>query len=580
MTRLILLLLAAAPAQPAGAGESLPTIPLLDLPTRSAVGVLAVSPDSRRVALHRWPYPATGKPPLTIQFWDLKTGAIAKSVAVAGDRLWAPTVWSPDSRLLALRVVRGEGDKQEVILVVIDAATGKLREYPNLKVSPIGFSADGSGLYAHDAPAYTGKDAKIALWSLADGERVRAFTVQNLRWFALAPDGKTAHHYTSNGRHEVWNFETGKRVATLAGEGMYKEARQEFLGFARGGAKVVTMLPNWRLWVFDSATGKLEREVDVPDRAAAYHLRGVANDLSGVLVETHDRDVAVFEPGKDRGRVVVPAIARNLHPRVFFTPDGRQVIREHPEYGPQVFDTASGRLLHTLRPDSQHVRSLAFAADGKTLVAAVANQPGHRSDPGDPPAGHLLVWDTATGALRKGIPGLDAAVCAAHPTPDGTKAVALLGTAWRETYAWGPQAAELWDLTTGKRLKTIATEKDGHYGFVASPDGRRLAAVVIEKRKEGDAVKWVPLGTRVWNLVTGDHERDLPAAPDTYVLAFTADGERLLFLSRKSTVESWGIESGKSRPVFTAPTVVYGKRNPGGPFVPHALPNVIWRLSV
>jgi hypothetical protein len=122
-------------------------------------------------------------------------------------------------------------------------------------------------------------------------------------------------------------------------------------------------------------------------------------------------------------------------------------------------------------------------------VVATGNNPRQRMswEPEDPQAGHLFVWDTATGELRKGIPGIDAAVCTAFPSPDGTKAVAITGKGWLGWSHSGPQGAELWDLTAGKRLKTIATEKDDLYGFVASANGRRFAAVVIEKRKEGDS---------------------------------------------------------------------------------------------
>jgi WD40 repeat protein len=547
-----------------------PTIPLLDSPTQLPAGVIAVAPDGSWAALHRWPYPATGTPPLTIQFWHLDTGTLTRSVEVVGNRLSGQTL-SPDGRQLLLRVERGKSR----VNVVIDTRTGRQLTLPESVGSALGFSADGTKMYGY-IRAMTGQEAIIGVWSLPAGEKVREFGVPDFHRVDLGLDGKTAHVRTAKAiGNEVWDFETGKRVCTFEIKGETKLYRNDFLAFADGCKKVITEHWDHELRVFDAKTGKLERTVKVPPVPwnSSVRMRGVSDDFSTALVETYEGEPAVFEPGKDRWRVMVPAAPPEAAGRPVLTRDGKRFLRIHPAYGVEVFDAVSGKRLHTLRPDTQHVRSLAFAADGKTLVAATGNDPRQRYwGPEDPPVGHLLVWDTATGELRKGIPGIDAAVCTAFPSPDGTKAVAITGKGWVGWSESGPQGAELWDLAAGKRLKTIAAEKDDLHGFVASANGRRLAAVVTEKKKEGTFFAVFPVGTRVWNLATGERERDLAAAPEAYILSFTPDGERLLFLSRNDKVESWGVESGKSRPIFTAPIVVYSSPDPGGPFLPQALP--------
>jgi WD40 repeat protein len=509
------------------------------MPPQFAACVLAVSPDSRWVAVYRFPYPATGKQPHTVQLWDLKTGGLICSVPIPGDRLYESAVGSPDGRRLLVSVKRGD----EWAAVVIDTDTGKQFTLVNNCGPFVGFSADASEVHIVAPPTRIGQGIVIRAWSLAGKKSVREFTIPNFGRLAPSPDGRSVFHQADSGAKEVWDLKTGKRVCSLVLEERDKEARLEFLTFTANGLEVVFARGN-ELRVFDVTTGKRTRGVPVPKFGGEYpRIGGASADLAVVVGSSLENEALAWEPDKGSWRKTIPSDPQTSPVPPVLAPDGSCVLRVHLVHGIEVFDARTGTRLHTLRPDIHHIQSLAFADGGRVLVAARAAASAGREQP----AGLLQVWDATTGALRNTVSGVDQTLCAAYPCADGTKAVAVAGKAPADYRRLGPQRAVLWDLATGKSGQTLAEFDDNVYGFVQSADGRRLATVVCEKKKMPNPVEATPAATRVWNLTTGERLHDLRAAPDSFHIALSPDGERLLAFSRRSGTEAWGVESGKSR---------------------------------
>ncbi|HJZ60087.1 MAG TPA: hypothetical protein VKE74_34410, partial [Gemmataceae bacterium] len=115
---------------------------------------------------------------------------------------------------------------------------------------------------------------------------------------------------------------------------------------------------------------------------------------------------------------------------------------------------------------------------------------------------------------------------AVYPSPAADRAILVFGEEDNRTEWWKSKPpvrtdrAEWWDLTTGKRLKSLVEPANQVGYFGGSADGRKVAGV---RHADGK-----PQDTRVWDPATGERLHDLPAAPNATPLRFTPDGEWVL----------------------------------------------------
>lgn len=184
---------------------------------------------------------------------------------------------------------------------------------------------------------------------------------------------------------------------------------------------------------------------------------------------------------------------------------------------------------HTLKG---WVGGLAFSPDSKTLVACGV-------DPDQPPpAGRfqvpdtsIAVWDVTTGKPVGAFKGQKETRTVAF-SPDG----ALIASA-------GKGGLHLWDVKTGKVVRSV----DAHSGQVRtiafSPDGKFLAS---------DAAIGGDVTVGLWE--TGTLKR-ATLAPDykgnVNTLAFSPDGKALAFGGfGGDSVHVWGVDTGKERLVI------------------------------
>jgi WD40 repeat protein len=175
-----------------------------------------------------------------------------------------------------------------------------------------------------------------------------------------------------------------------------------------------------------------------------------------------------------------------------------------------LLDVATGRVLREFRGHSDAVRSLAFAADSKTLVSGSHDKT-------------VRIWDaiTAKELLRFDEPDIIMAVAL---SPDG-KTVA--STSFHSTNAkW---TVRLRDAVTGKEQRSFQADMPVFH-LLFSPDGKTLVA--LEPANGGKPTSTIHL----WDMTTGKR-RELPGQPDyLYAAAFTPDGKELATGSEQEIV--------------------------------------------
>lgn len=210
---------------------------------------------------------------------------------------------------------------------------------------------------------------------------------------------------------------------------------------------------------------------------------------------------------RPRGPVTVPVAALAYHP------DGKRLAAGGSK---EVFiiDVTGGDVIGKLTRQAGQVTALAFSRDGKTLAVSG----GAAATTGD-----VRLYDMPPTGAPADKP--------AHILPGHKDVVYVL--------AWSPdnktlastgydRLIKLWDVTTGKEIRTLKDHSDTVYGLTFNHDGTLLASAAADR-----AVK-------VWDAANGNRLYTLGESTDwLYALAWSPDGRHLAAAGVDKSIRIW-----------------------------------------
>jgi WD40 repeat protein len=190
---------------------------------------------------------------------------------------------------------------------------------------------------------------------------------------------------------------------------------------------------------------------------------------------------------------------------VAFSPDGKRLSTSSLDGTAEVWNAVSGQLLLTLGGHTAAVSGVAFSPDGKRLATSSLD-------------GTAKVWDAVSGQLLLTLSGHTAAISGVAFSPEGKRLAtsSLDGT------------AKVWDAATGQVLLTLRCHTGVVSGVAFSPNGRRLATA-----------SWGQTA-QVWDAISGQELLTFrPRTGAVFAVAFSPDGKHLATATADHTVKLW-----------------------------------------
>jgi WD40 repeat protein/serine/threonine protein kinase len=274
--------------------------------------------------------------------------------------------------------------------------------------------------------------------------------------------------------------------------------------------------------VWDVSTGNKQFTFPAHQR----HINAVAFSPDGRLLATcsWDKKVRVwdFEPLRADHANASPLV-EIPHDRevanVAFSPDGQRLASSVNDGTVHVWDPATGQAVF----DPQHVQrknatwALAYSPNGNYLAAASADEEDRT----------VKIWNARTGQEERTLAGHHGAldsVTSVSFSPESRWLASTTGSI--RTLADGQ--IKLWDMHTGKEVRTFHGHTSGIWRAIFSPEGQRMASAGWDET------------VKLWDIQSGEEVLTLRGhRGEVRGLSFSHDGTRLVSAGSDGPVRIW-----------------------------------------
>jgi len=435
-----------------------------------------------------------------------------------------------------------------------------------------------------------GWNGSATVWDLESGQQLSQLKHDGLYIYAVdwSSDGKwiaTGSNDTVNGYVQVWNAETGERVAQKFGNDTDEATSHtdavlsvHFSKNTEGGQKLLTtsydntarlwnvtsgkqerrfLGHNW--WVWDAQFSPDEKKIVTASQDGTAIVWDIQTGEPGapftghhgpvysaafsstddaVVTGGYDKRVLVWRPSDVRpydftrltsksGSVVPPPKFKSLDGHsgpvrtVAFSKDGSRIISGSQDNTIRFWDAVGGQLLKSFRGHDGAVRTVAFAESDQVILSGSHDNSIRKWNISEYEEIRVLQGQVLEGHVD--------AILSAGFSPDGEQIV----TSSRD------RTARTWETFTGKPLNVFA---EGHSFLATSAaffyGGKRLATGAVDNT------------VRIWDVDSGTQLARLEHTGRAATLTVSNDGKWVITGGDDKSAKMWNAETGELESVF------------------------------
>ncbi len=476
---------------------------------------LPVTPDDRLIAL--------AGPDKKLHVFETKTGEEVWTTEIAE---WLRTAtFSLDSKTL-VGLIKKDAKPAAHAVYFWDAATGRELRRLDAEGDPghLALSPDGRVVAVADSGSW---ETTIRLWDVAAGKELHQLKTPYSGHCAFSADGTKL--VTGGFRIQQWDVATGRELNPQRGHAASIGA----VALSLDGRLAVTTDQRGDLILWDAFTGNAlhRQEWEWGDRRLFASL-AFSSDGRQLLTSSTHPGVSVWDTATRREVSRITLGERREVQKMAVSPDGKLLAlyvltdRQHPELG--LWELATGVPVRSLEAgEGRGFLGVTFSADGRTVFAMRTAAPFGEHE--------VYTWDVASG---QGTPRF---TVGAYSNADGPAAAVFspdgrwfVRTYFDPTVSRNEQVLRMWDMATGREIRSLSRPQRVLSSPVFRPDSRVLAA----QAHEGDVI--------LWEVATGRELRSFSghrggSSGQASVLAFSGDGTLLASGSGDTNVYLWDV---------------------------------------
>ncbi len=471
--------------------------------------------------------------------------------------------YSPDGKNLAST----SGDA----IILWDARSGRqLKQLRHRSDNPsrphltaLSFSPDGAEIAASD-------HSQVYIWEVETGLELLSFPIGSQRGFihdleiCYSPDGERLA-VVAGTSVLLYDSPTGALTGNLTNENQ----RAAFTGicWTPDGAHLVATTLDPAVVAWNTESHQLVRRFEVKKDSVFSTSTTISADGQTLVAATGG--ILHFWRFADGQHLKNIELDADYIQTLVLTPDNKTLIVGCQDGIIRIVDIEAGKLLRKIDGRLWIGRSIAVSPDFKTValgpvfptirqwdigtgeelfpeltstghdaeVQCVAWSPDGRVIASGGPNHQINLWDAETGKLRLKIASSSSANRMAF-TPAGRQ----LLTSWENA-----GMIRVWDVDTGKEVRTIESGMKKVRAFALTRDGKRLLSVVSDSPYGWHS----PVGDesfQVWDFESGEKLREFKfKTASTESIAHTLDGASLVTGSANGIIHVMDVETGNER---------------------------------
>lgn len=277
------------------------------------------------------------------------------------------------------------------------------------------------------------------------------------------------------------------------------------VSFNPTGRKILSIDDSVRIW--DFSTGKCLNTIKIQN---GYPNSGAFNPTSEQIAYSIDSIIVIYDIENNRSIDTLHGHSHHVED-LRYNSTGTLIVSASKDNNARIWDVSTSRCIHTLKGHKWDVYSACFSPDDKYVITSSADKT-------------IRIWNVSDGKCVRMLQN-PAELSDAQISPDGKL---LASGSWDNT-------VRIWDFNSGQCILTmkIPYQRDaGVYSVAFSPDGKMVAAAYSDD----------PFTVRLWEIATGKCVKTFEGhSKGVRTVAFSPDGEYVISGSLDETIRFWKV---------------------------------------